>query len=102
VLSYICTPKNPTSIELLWYAGMHAGPFNGLAWQLVGQALGLLWSGPQGAPDFRSREGVLVNFLIAVTKYSTRGNFREEGHLLSQFRKEHGTPRRGDYGSRSL
>lgn len=87
--SYIYTPMNPASIELLWYARMHAGTFNGIPWQLVGQALGLLWSRLRGALDFRSRAGVLVNFLRAVTKYSTRGNVREEGFLLFWLKKEH-------------
>lgn len=44
MLSYIPTPKSPASTELFWYARMHAGPFNGIAGQLVGRSLGLLWS----------------------------------------------------------
>lgn len=91
--SYILTPKNLASTELLWCARLHVRPFNEIA---AGR------SRLQGAPDFRSRAGGLVNFLIAVTKYSTRGNFREEGLLSSQFQKEHGSPQRGEYGSKSV
>lgn len=72
--SYIQTPKNLASTELLWCARLHVRPFNGIA---AGR------SRLQGAPDFRSRAGGLVNFLIAVTKYSTRGLQRGRTSFVS-------------------